>query len=264
MSILEIEARGTTRLLYLNSPPANGLNVEMVAKLTEAAERLMAEADKIRCLIIASRLERVFVAGADIKMIKQAVARPDTAAELLTYNRRLQRMINQIETLPFPVIAAINGYALGGGLELALACDFRFMATEGARVGLPEAKLGLLPAAGGTQRLSRLVGKARAKDIIYCSRMLDANEALALGIVDRVAPPLDLLDECLRYADAFGRRAAVAIAEIKACINEGLEKPIDQGLDREMVALERLLGTADLREGTTAFVEKRDPQFLGK
>jgi enoyl-CoA hydratase len=263
MARLEVENRGTTRLLYFNAPPANGLNLELVAELTQCVERLTAEADNIRCLIIASRLERIFIAGADIKMIKRCMEGPNPVSEMLNFNGKLQEVINNIEGLPFPVIAAINGHALGGGLELALACDFRFMAKGDGRVGLPEVSLGLLPGAGGTQRLSRLIGKSRSKEIIFSSRLLDAEEAFAWGIVGRVCTSENLMDECLSYADSFTQRPRVAIAQIKACIDQGVDKPLKQGLEMEMAALERLLETDDAREGVTAFLEKRAPRFLG-
>jgi len=262
MAMLEVENHGTTRLIYFNSPPANGLNLDVVAELTDAVETLATETDKVRCLIIASRLRNIFIAGADIKMIKQYMDGTNLVAEMLNFNGRLQRVINKIEELPFPVIAAINGHALGGGLELALACDFRFMAAGAARVGLPEVKLGLLPGAGGTQRLSRLVGKARAKQIIYNSRLLDTEEALSWGLVESVYPGESLMEECLRYADAFRERAGTAIAEIKACIDRGMDRPMQEGLNLEMAALERLLGTDEAREGVNAFLEKREPRFL--
>lgn len=260
---LEVENRGTTRVMYFNAPPANGLNLELVAELAQCVERLTAEGDSIRCLIIASRLEGIFIAGADIKMIKRCMEGPNPVSEMLNFNGRLQKVINDIEELPFPVLAAINGHALGGGLELALACDFRFMASGSGQVGLPEVSLGLLPGAGGTQRLSRLIGKARAKEIIFSSRLLDTEEAFAWGIVGRVCTSENFMEECLGYADAFAQRPGIAIAEIKACIDRGMDKPIKQGLDLEMVALERLLETGDAKEGVTAFLEKRDPRFLG-
>jgi enoyl-CoA hydratase/carnithine racemase len=188
---------------------------------------------------------------------------PNPVSEMLNFNGKLQEVINNIEGLPFPVIAAINGHALGGGLELALACDFRFMAKGDGRVGLPEVSLGLLPGAGGTQRLSRLIGKSRSKEIIFSSRLLDAEEAFAWGIVGRVCTSENLMDECLSYADSFTQRPRVAIAQIKACIDQGVDKPLKQGLEMEMAALERLLETDDAREGVTAFLEKRAPRFLG-
>lgn len=263
MAKLEVENRGTTRLIYFNSPPANGLNLELVAELTEVVERLADEADEVRCLVIASRLQNIFIAGADIKMIKKYMDGPDLVGQMLNFNGRLQTVINKIEELRFPVIAAINGHALGGGLELALACDFRFMAAGASKVGLPEVNLGLLPGAGGTQRLSRIIGKARAKEIIYNSRLLGTEEALSWGLVESVWPPETLMEECLRYADAFRERAGLAIAEIKACIDEGIDRPMQQGLDLEMAALQRLLETNDAREGVNAFLEKRAPRFAG-
>jgi len=262
--MLEVEDRGTTRLIYFNYPPANGLNLEIVAELTEAIERLAAEADGIRCLILTSRLQGIFVAGADIKMIKRYMEGPNLVDDMLHFNTQLQQMINQIEALPFPVIAAINGHAMGGGLEMALACDFRFMEHNSARVGLPEVTLGLLPGAGGTQRLSRLIGKARAKEIIYNSLLLDAKEALHLGVVDRICPAGSLMEECLGYADQFSERASIAVSVVKTCIDRGSDMAMEEGLRKEMDGLKRLLGTSDAIEGVTAFVEKRQPRFLGK
>jgi len=184
--------------------------------------------------------------------------------DMVHFNTRLQITINQIEDLPFPVIAAINGHAMGGGLELALACDFRFMAKGKARVGLPELNLGLLPGAGGTQRLSRLIGRSRAKDIIYNRRLLDAGDALTTGVIDRVYEPESLLDQCLTYAEEFKDQAGVAVSVVKECINKGLELSLRDGLALEMRGLERLLNTADAREGVGAFLEKRKPRFTGQ
>lgn len=262
--MLEIEIIGATRVIYFNSPPANGLNLDLVDELEEAIDKLKREAFKVRALVLASRLERIFMAGADIKMIKQYMEGPKLVEHMLHFNTLLQQTINQIEALPFPVIAAINGHAMGGGLEMALACDFRFMAMNGAKVGLPEVTLGLLPGAGGTQRLSRLIGKARAKEIIYNSHLLDANEALHLGVVDRIYPAESLMKECLKYADQFSDRASIALSVVKRCIDQGSEMSMAEGLKVEMEGLERLLGTSDAVEGVRAFVEKRRPLFLGK
>ena len=262
--MLDIDIIGATRVIYFNSSPANGLNPDLVDELAAAIDKLKREAFKVRALVLASRLEKIFIAGADIKMIKRYMGGPKLVEHMLRFNTLLQQTINQIEALPFPVIAAINGHAMGGGLEMALACDFRFMATNGARVGLPEVSLGLLPGAGGTQRLSRLIGKARAKEIIYNSLLLDAEEALHLGVVDRIYPADHLMKECLSYADQFSERASIAVSVVKRCIDQGSEMSIDEGLRAEMDGLERLLGTSDAVEGVTAFVEKRRPRFLGK
>lgn len=261
---MEIDRIGATRVLYFNSPPANGLNLELVAELEGAIAALKGESSDVRVLVLASRVENVFIAGADIKMIRRNMEGPDLVADMVGFNSRLQAAINEVEALPFPVIAAINGHAMGGGLELALACDFRFMAESGAKIGLPEVRLGLLPGAGGTQRLSRLIGTARAKRLIYDSLLLAGEEALRLGIVDRICPSASLMEECLSYANQFGERAAVAISVVKRCIDRGSRQSLEDGLRLEMEGLEELLHTSDAVEGVSAFVEKRQPRFVGR
>jgi enoyl-CoA hydratase/carnithine racemase len=264
VTYLEMDRIGTTRMLSFNSPPANGLNLELVEELEGAIAALRSEASDIRALVLASRVKNVFIAGADIKMIRRYMEGPDLVSHMVGFNTRLQAAINELEALPFPVIAAINGHAMGGGLEMVLACDFRFMADSGAKIGLPEVKLGLLPGAGGTQRLSRLIGTARAKRVIYDSLLLPAEEALRLGIVDRICPAASLMEECLSYANQFGERAAVAISVVKRCIDRGSRLLLEDGLRLEMEGLEELLHTSDAVEGVSAFVEKRQPRFVGR
>lgn len=261
---VEVEKRETTAIIWFNAPPANGLNLNLVEELAQVVGDFREEQNKIRCLILASRLKDVFIAGADIKMIKGYMESSNLVDDMVHFNTRLQITINQVEDLPFPVIAAINGHAMGGGLELALACDFRFMAKGKAQVGLPELNLGLLPGAGGTQRLSRLIGKSRAKDIIYNRRLLDAGDALTAGVVDRLYEPESLMDNCLAYAEEFKNQAGVAVSVVKECINKGLELPLTDGLAIEMKGLETLLNTWDAREGVGAFLEKRKANFLSK
>ncbi|MBW1941971.1 MAG: enoyl-CoA hydratase/isomerase family protein [Deltaproteobacteria bacterium] len=264
LTFLETEKRDTTGIIWFNAPPANGLNLDLVEEFAQVVAGFREEQRTIRCLILASRLEGVFIAGADIKMIKRYMEGSNLVGDMVHFNTRLQKAINQVEDLPFPVISAINGHAMGGGLELALACDFRFMAKGKARVGLPEVNLGLLPGAGGTQRLSRLIGKSIAKDIIYNRRFLDAEDALTMGMIDRAYEPEVLLDECLAYAEKFKDQAGVAISVVKGCINKGLELPLADGLALEMRGLETLLNTTDAREGVGAFLEKRKPLFTGR
>ncbi len=261
---LKLSKEESTRFIFLNSPPVNGLNLEVVEELSQALGLLRQEGAAVRGLILSSDIEGVFIAGADIKMIKGYMEGPDLVGDMLHFNTRLQETINEFESLPFPVIAAMNGHALGGGLEMALACDFRFFASGRARVGLPEVTLGLLPGAGGTQRLSRLIGKAGAKEIIFQARKLDARTALALGIVDRVCEPGSLMEEALQYAESMQGGAPVSIDVVKSCINRGIEQSLDKGLAIEMEGLERLLNTADAREGVIAFLEKRKPLFTGR
>jgi enoyl-CoA hydratase len=261
---IELEKQKATRIIYFHSPPANGLNLEVVEELARAIDLLKKEAAEVRCLILASRIENMFIAGADIKMIRSYMGSPNLVQLMVQFNTCLQETINEVEALSFPVVACINGHAMGGGLELALACDFRFMAQGKARLGLPEGNLGLFPGAGGTQRLPRLVGKSQTKDIIFNVKFLPAEDALDLGMVDRIFPPESLMAETLKYAEGFQNRAAVSIAVVKMCINQGVELSLKEGLALEMKGLERLLSTADAREGVTAFLEKRKPIFQGK
>jgi enoyl-CoA hydratase/carnithine racemase len=260
---LEFEAHGRTRILYLNAPPVNGINLEVVEELGRAISSLGRDRSEVRCLILTSRLTDVFSAGADLRMIRQYMEGPDLVGQMVHFNRRLQEVIQAVAALPFPVLAAINGHALGGGLELALACDFRFMSEGRGRLGLPEVRVGLLPGAGGTQRLSRLVGVTRAKDLIFTGNLLDPASALSIGLVDRVVPASSLLEESLRYASAFHSCAAEAVAVVKDCIRRGMDSSLEEGLALEMVGLEALLGTRDAREGVAAFLEKRPPVFTG-
>lgn len=260
---LEIETYGRTRVLYLNAPPVNGINLEVAEELGRAVSSLRRDRSEVRCLILTSRLPDIFSAGADLRMIRQYMEGPDLVGRMLHFNRRLQEVIQAVAALPFPVLAAINGHALGGGLELALGCDFRFMSEGHGRVGLPEVRVGLLPGAGGTQRLSRLVGVTRAKDLIYTGNLVDPASALAIGLVDRVVPPSSLLEESLRYASAFQSCAAEAVAVVKDCIRRGMDTSLEEGLVLEMAGLETLLGTKDAREGVAAFLEKRPPVFTG-
>ena len=261
---LHFEIMDRVGVLYFNSPPANGLNLELVNELTPIISSLKADVGGIRSLIITSKIENIFIAGADIKMIKSYMDGPNLVADMIHFNTLLQQAINDIESLPFPVIAAINGHAMGGGLELALACDFRFMAKGKARVGLTEVNLGLLPGAGGTQRLSRLIGKNRAKDIIFNSKLFDAEGALAAGVVDQIYEPESLMEKSLEYADKLKGRPGISISVVKACIDKGIEVSLEEGLAIEMAGIERLLNTNDAKEGVTAFLEKRKPFFQNK
>jgi enoyl-CoA hydratase/carnithine racemase len=261
---LEIENRDGLILLYFNAPPANGLSMEVSGELLEKLAQIRKQSAGVYAMIIASRVKDIFIAGADIKMIKRFMDGDDLTGNMILSNEKLQQAFNEIEDLPFPVIACIDGHAMGGGLELALACDFRFMAKGKARVGLPEVKLGLLPGAGGTQRLSRLIGTGRAKDVIYRSLFLDAQAALDIGIVNQIHESGEILGKCMAFAGEFKRRARVSITVIKECINKGSEVSLTEGLALEMKGLERLLNTSDAKEGIAAFLEKRAPVFKGK
>jgi enoyl-CoA hydratase/carnithine racemase len=235
---------GTIRL---DRPPVNALNDQLTGELADAA-RSAASSDAVRAVIIYGG-ERVFAAGADIKDMAEA-----SYAAMVTRAGGLQEAMGLVAGLPKPVVAAITGYALGGGLELALAADFR-VAGEGARLGQPEILLGVIPGAGGTQRLSRLVGPARAKDIVFSGRMLKAPEAHAIGLVDQVAPDDSVYQTALDMVKRYAAGPALALRAAKQAIDHGLDVDLTTGLEIERVQFAALFGTEDQRAGMRSFLE---------
>lgn len=259
---IRVETEQAVARLILNRPPANALDLELVEEFHRVLDRLEKNKD-VRAVAIISEVEKVFIAGADIKMMH--VREGEELVRFMdNYDSRLQQVTSRFEALPQPTIAVISGHALGGGLEFALACDFRFMSRGKATVGLPEANIGLFPAAGGTQRLSRVIGKARALELMIMGKALSADEALAVGLVHRVYEPEALRAESLKFAGELAERASLAIAAIKKCVRIGLDLPIQDGLKLELKEFLEVLRTGDAREGLDAFVNKRKPQFKGK
>ncbi len=234
---------GTIRL---DRPPVNALNDQVTAELAEAARA--AAADEVRAVIIYGG-EKVFAGGADIKVMAEA-----GYAEMTSRSGRLQGAMDLIAGLGKPVVAAITGYALGGGLELALAADFR-VAGERARVGQPEILLGVIPGAGGTQRLPRLVGPAKAKDIVFSGRMLAAAEALEIGLVDHVVPDAEVYQAALDLVKRYASGPALALRAAKQAIDYGLGVDLATGLEIERVQFAALFGTEDQRAGMHSFLE---------
>jgi enoyl-CoA hydratase/carnithine racemase len=210
----------------------------------------------VRAVVITGRPH--FAAGADIKGFKAAHDEGTGAAARDT----IGAVVRRLEQLPKPVIAAVHGYALGGGLELAMGADFRYLA-EDAKVGQAEILLGIIPGAGGTQRLPRLVGFARAKELVYSGRQVDAQEALAIGLADRVLPSDDVLARAIEDATAFAEGPTKALAAAKRAMNEGWGRPIDEALAIEEHAFVDCFDTDDAREGVAAFLEKRKANFTG-
>lgn len=252
---LRYEVEEGVGIITVDRPAAlNALNNEVMLELSIAFE--MAEADlQVRALILTGA-GRAFVAGADIANLQRlGDAFAGREASLAG-----QDLANTLAALPIPTIAAINGYALGGGLELALAADLRVAAT-GARLGLPEVGLGLIPGYGGTQRLPRLIGQGRALDLILTGRHVPAEEALALGLVNRVVD--DALAGAKELAAQAIRNAPIALGLAKEAVVRGLDVTINQGLEIEADLFGMVVTTADMREGTTAFLEKRDAEFQG-
>jgi enoyl-CoA hydratase/carnithine racemase len=235
---------GTIRL---SRPPVNALNDALTAELTAVAAAASAD-DEIRAVILYGG-EKIFAAGADIKEMAEA-----DYATMSVRVGGLQRALGTVAGIGKPVVAAITGYALGGGLELALAADFR-IAGEGARLGQPEILLGVIPGAGGTQRLPRLVGPSRAKDIVFSGRMVAADEALAIGLVDKMVPDEDVYAAARDMVARYAQGPAVALRAAKQAIDHGLEVDLGTGLEIEQVHFAALFGTHDQREGMRSFLE---------
>ena len=235
---------GTIRL---DRPPVNALNDQLTGELADAA-RSAASSDAVRAVIIYGG-ERVFAAGADIKDMAEA-----SYAAMVTRAGGLQEAMGLVAGIPKPVVAAITGYALGGGLELALAADFR-VAGATARLGQPEIQLGIIPGAGGTQRLPRLVGPAKAKDIVFTGRMVNADEAHAIGLVDLVAPDESVYQAALDLVRRYATGPALALRAAKQAIDYGLGVDLATGLEIERVQFAALFGTADQRSGMQSFLQ---------
>jgi enoyl-CoA hydratase len=243
---------GTIRL---DRPPMNPLNHQVQEELRTAAHAATAD-QAIRAVVVYGGA--VFAAGADI-----------TEFTTMTYQDMAVRAValsgafDAIARIPKPTVAAITGYALGGGCELALACDWRVVA-EDARLGQPEIKLGLIPGAGGTQRLARLIGPAKAKDLVFSGRMVGADEALRIGLADRVAPAADVYATAVELLRPYTTGPALALRAAKLAIDGGLNMDLASGLAWESQLFAGLFATEDRIEGTTAFVEKRKPTFGGR
>lgn len=257
MSFAEFSTEDAVAIVRLARPPVNALSEELSADLYEAFGRC--EDDGIRAVVVTGKPH--FAAGADIKGFQAVYESEGDENEELA--RNLLQAVNRLEALKKPTIAAIHGYALGGGLELAMGADFRFLADD-AQVGQPEIKLGIIPGAGGTQRLQRLVGYQKCKDIVYTGRFVDAEEALAIGLADRVIAADELFDEAMEAARKWAEGPTLGLAAAKHAINQGHGEPMDKALEIEAAAFQECFWTDDAREGVAAFVEKRPPSFKGQ
>jgi enoyl-CoA hydratase/carnithine racemase len=255
---VRVEVDAAVATILLDRPKMNALNVQMQSELGAAAAFVSHRTD-IRAVILYGG-ERLFAAGADIKEM-QAMSPADMAAQSV----RLQDAFSALARIPKPVIAAVTGFALGGGLELALTADFRVLA-DTARVGQPEILLGVIPGAGGTQRLSRLIGPSKAKELIFSGRHVRADEALALGIADRVVPSAEVYAEAKRWAAQYADGPAVAVAAAKLAIDDGLSMGLAEGLRLESALFAGLFGTEDRALGMSSFVEEGPghAKFVGR
>jgi enoyl-CoA hydratase/carnithine racemase len=256
--VLLTEERDGIEILTLNRPEVmNSFNFALLDALKEQIEALKFN-KKIRVVIITGAGQKAFCAGADLK---ERTAY--TELQVKTFIFTIRNLFTDIEYLNKPVIAAINGIALGGGTELALACDIR-MASMNATMGLTETRLAIIPGAGGTQRLPRLIGRGKAKELIFTGRRVDAREALQVGLVNRICESESLLDDCFKMAAMICETGPIAVEQAKYAINYGLETDLHTGLGIESNAYWITIPTEDRLEGLAAFKEKRKPVYKGK
>ncbi len=241
--------------ILLQRPPMNALNRQMQEEIRAAARDVSTRRDVGAVILYGG--PKVFAAGADIKEMSGLGYR-----DMLLASSDLQDAFTAVARIPQPTIAAITGYALGGGCELALCCDLR-IAAEDARLGQPEILLGIIPGAGGTQRLPRLIGVSRAKDLVFTGRQVDAQEAWSMGLVNSVVPAESVLDAAQECAARLARGPALALRAAKEAIDRGMDVDLDSGLDIERIRFSSLFATDDQKEGMAAFVEKRPAAFTG-
>lgn len=258
MDFIKYEAEAAVGIITIDRPKAlNALNSQVLEELDAAIDAL--DLNVIRCVIITGAGEKSFVAGADIGEMSTL-----TVAEGEAFGKKGNDIFRKIETLPVPVIAAVNGFALGGGCELSMACDIR-ICSENAVFGQPETGLGITPGFGGTQRLARIVGPGMAKQMIYTAKNIKAPEALRIGLVNAVYPSADLMAEAKKMAANIAKNAPIAVRACKKAINEGLDKDMDSAIAGEEKLFGSCFETYDQKEGMAAFLEKRKVEaFLNK
>ena len=245
--VVRLEVEGRIGTIRLDRPPMNALSRQVQEEIRAAADEASERSD-VRAVVVYGG-EKVFAAGADVKEMARW-----TYAQVVDEGARLQSSFTAVAAIPKPTVAAITGYALGGGLELALCCDFR-VAGDNAKLGQPEIQLGIIPGAGGTQRLPRLVGPSRAKDIVYTGRFVGADEALAIGLVNKVVAPDDVYAEARAMVERFVAGPSYALRAAKEAIDRGLEVDLATGLEIERMQFTGLFATEDQAIGMTSFVE---------
>lgn len=244
--------------IEIGKPKANTYDLAMMHELDQAVEEFRFD-ENARVVVLSSGVPGFFSAGADIDMLR--TSQPDFKAMFCLH---CQETLDKLAQTPKVVLAAINGHCVGGGLEIALACDLRVMARDSGRIGLPEVTLGVLPGTGGTQRLPRLVGTSRALDMMITGKLLTPEEALAIGLVNYVYPKESFAQDVQAYASALAHGPVRAISLIKRSVAEGVEMPLTAGLALERELQNRLFVTEDAKEGLSAFAEKRKPSFKGR
>jgi enoyl-CoA hydratase/carnithine racemase len=245
-------------VVTLDKPPANSYDLAFIEELAGAVQAA-ADDDAVKVVVLRSASEKFFSAGADVKAFNE-----NTVEANMEMIRLSHETLSSIATIPKVFIAEINAHALGGGLEIALACDLRFAAEGEYRLGTPEVTLGVLPGNGGTQRLPRLIGWSRALELMVTGRTVTPAEALELGIVNALHPADELREKTVEYAQTLASGATKAVGNIKLAVHEGLAAGLEAGLERERELVEELFSSEDGREGIAAFAEKRKPVFSGR
>jgi len=245
---------GISTITFNRPKVLNALNSTLLTELSHALATV-AENEDIRVLVLTGAGEKAFVAGADINELAQL-----STLEAKSFARKGHLILDRFQALPIPVIAAVNGFALGGGTEIAIACDFIY-ASEKAVFGQPEIKLGVIPGFGGTQRLARLVGMNMAKEMILTGKMVTAAEAKSIGLVNKVCSKEKLMDEVMQTASTMASKGKVSLRAAKDAINMGMNVDLASGCNLEIDAFAICLGSEDAKEGTSAFLEKRKPEF---
>ncbi|MBW1803480.1 MAG: enoyl-CoA hydratase/isomerase family protein [Deltaproteobacteria bacterium] len=245
-------------IIKFNRPRAlNAINPDMLTEIGEALDAIRANG-AVKVLVFTGEGDKAFVAGADISHMVDL-----SPIELRNFSRRGQDVMFRLEALPVPIIACVNGFALGGGTEIAMASDFIY-ASENAKFGQPEINLGVIPGFGGTQRLSRLVGKAMAKELCMTGVMISAGEAKEIGLVNKVFPPDALWEETMKTAKLIASKGKISLRAVKDCIERGLDVDLHDGCYMESDAFGLCMASPDGKEGMTAFLEKRKPEFKGE
>lgn len=254
---LLLEVENTIATITFNRPKAlNALNNELLSELSVALDEIEQD-ENIKVLILTGAGDKAFIAGADISELATF-----NALQAKIFSKKGHDAIGKLQELSIPVIAAVNGFALGGGSEMAIACDFIY-ASEAAKFGLPEITLGIIPGFGGTQRLPKLVGKNMAKEMIFTGKMLSAAEAKEIGLVNKVCPAESLMDDVLKTARAIASKGKVSLRAAKQAVNAALDVDLKTGCNIEIDAFALCLASEDAKEGTGAFMEKRKAEFKG-
>ncbi|MFQ5588598.1 MAG: enoyl-CoA hydratase-related protein [Nitrospiria bacterium] len=252
--LIRLAIEGPVATLTINNPPRNVLTIPLMGELEKAVDEV-AQNDAVKAVVIAGA-GPIFVAGADIKVIA-SISSPQDGEALA---KQGQSLFNKIEQMPKVVIAAITGYCLGGGMELAMACHLR-VAGDRSRLGQPEINLGIIPGFGGTQRLPRIVGQAKAIELILSGDMINAEEAKRIGLVNKVVPEGEVLKQAMGLAKKLASKSRCALQATLKAVEEGMNEPLSIGLGREAQLFGEICQTEDMKEGVTAFLEKRQPRF---